>query len=653
MTRPVQVFGAASLFVSALWLFVGAAFGSTSWAQTSGDLTIEGVEFGDDATTRIELRLSGFEPSQVQNATFSVTEDGMTVEATPTVELASVGPDPEPRTVMIAIDVSDSTQGEPRARAVEGASALADSLTNDGIAVGLVSFQETAELVVAPTFEADDVRAAMADLQGGFGTALNDAVVISSRALSNFRGDRDIVVFSDGADFGSDATLSDAVQASTTVGAPVTTVALQTPGLDVEALDALASGSGGRVIQVAGVDSLGSAFADVATQLIGRYVLSYPTTDTEGQFDVLVTMTTPAGSQADSAGVYQPPAPRTDLAPNAVASADPGPLGDPWIRVVGVTMATLAVVLVLVSLFVPAGDRDVARNLEAALGGGGGAGSTNVAPRQDLSPTTAAMSRRAVELVERVPRPEGYDAAVQLRIDRAGWPLRSTEFTTARAIVSVAALGLGWSLGNLVVGLLVSAAGWSLPNVVLSIRLDRHQKRFMEQLPDTLQLLSGSLKAGYGVLQAIDTVAKESPEPTRSEFQRVLSEARLGLELDDSLMEMSERVGADDFRWVAVSISIQRRVGGNLAQLLETVASTLRERASTRRQIRALSAEGRLSAYVLVGLPFGLALYLYTVNRDYLAPLWTTGRGQVMLAGAALLMAGGVVWMKNLIEIDV
>ncbi len=133
----------------------------------------------------------------------------------------------------------------------------------------------------------------------------------------------------------------------------------------------------------------------------------------------------------------------------------------------------------------------------------------------------------------------------------------------------------------------------------------------------------------------------------------MLSEARLGLPLEDSLMEMAERVGTDDFRWVAVSINIQRRVGGNLAKLLETVAATLRERAATRRQITALSAEGRLSAIILTALPFALGGYMLLVNPDYLQPLVTSGVGQVMMGGALVLMAIGVYWMKNLIEIDV
>jgi tight adherence protein B len=136
----------------------------------------------------------------------------------------------------------------------------------------------------------------------------------------------------------------------------------------------------------------------------------------------------------------------------------------------------------------------------------------------------------------------------------------------------------------------------------------------MKQLPDTLQLLAGTLKAGYGVLQAIDTVVKEVEDPTSTEFQRALTEARLGLPLEDSLGDMAERIDSDDFRWVVVAMNIQRQVGGNLAELLETVAATLRGREQVRRQISALSAEGRLSAIILIALPFVILGFLLMTN---------------------------------------
>ena len=197
------------------------------------------------------------------------------------------------------------------------------------------------------------------------------------------------------------------------------------------------------------------------------------------------------------------------------------------------------------------------------------------------------------------------------------------------------------------------AAGVVVPGVVLDVAKKRRENQFLAQLPDTLTLLSGALKAGYGLLQAVDTVVQESPEPTKQEFQRVLSEARLGLPLNEALDEMAERVGSEDFRWVVVAINIQAQVGGNLAELLDTIANTLREREMVRRQIAVLSAEGRLSGVILSALPFVLVLYLSVVNPDYIGTLIEHWVGRILIGFGLLLMGIGIWWMRKLIQIDV
>jgi tight adherence protein B len=259
-----------------------------------------------------------------------------------------------------------------------------------------------------------------------------------------------------------------------------------------------------------------------------------------------------------------------------------------------------------------------------------------------------------MNLVEKAPKPEGYDDRLQTQIDRAGWQLRSTEFTTIRVVATIGGLAVLWALtGSFIFGLVGAVLGFLGPSVFLSNAQARRKVAFMKQLPDTLQLLAGTLKAGYGVLQAIDTVVKEVEEPTSSEFQRALTEARLGLPLEDSLGDMAERVDSDDFRWVVVAMNIQRQVGGNLAELLQTVADTLRGREQVRRQISSLSAEGKLSAAILIALPFVIIGYLILVSPTYLAPLFTNPLGLMMVGGVSLLMLVGVFWIRRLIDIDV
>ena len=165
--------------------------------------------------------------------------------------------------------------------------------------------------------------------------------------------------------------------------------------------------------------------------------------------------------------------------------------------------------------------------------------------------------------------------------------------------------------------------------------------------------MSGSLAAGLSLAQSVDTIVREGTEPISSEFKRVLVETRLGVSLEDSLEDVGERFESRDFGWVVMAIKIQRQVGGNLAELLDTVAATMREREYMRRQVAALAAEGKLSAIVLGGLPPAFMLYLLVTNREYVMVLFTQPMGWLMLGGAAALLGLGVFWMSRLMKVEV
>jgi tight adherence protein B len=165
--------------------------------------------------------------------------------------------------------------------------------------------------------------------------------------------------------------------------------------------------------------------------------------------------------------------------------------------------------------------------------------------------------------------------------------------------------------------------------------------------------MSGSLAAGLSLAQSVDTIVREGVDPIASDFKRVLIEARLGVPLEDALEGVSLRFESKDFEWAVMAIKIQRQVGGNLAELLSTVAATMREREYVRRQVAALAAEGKLSAYVLGGLPPVFLLYLLLTQREFVMPLFTDPRGWVMLGFAAIWLGIGVFWMSKLIKVEV
>jgi tight adherence protein B len=182
---------------------------------------------------------------------------------------------------------------------------------------------------------------------------------------------------------------------------------------------------------------------------------------------------------------------------------------------------------------------------------------------------------------------------------------------------------------------------------------NREKTRFEKQLPDTLTLLSTSLRAGYSLLQAIEAVAAEAPEPTSREFSRAVTEARLGRTVSDSLQGIAERTQSQDFEWATMAIEIQREVGGNLAEVLQTVADTMLARNRLKGEIRALTAEGRISAFVLGSLPFALGIFLWFTNRDYLMPLIESPMGRIAIVAGVLLMAGGIFWLKKIVDIEI
>jgi tight adherence protein B len=181
----------------------------------------------------------------------------------------------------------------------------------------------------------------------------------------------------------------------------------------------------------------------------------------------------------------------------------------------------------------------------------------------------------------------------------------------------------------------------------------REKKRFEKQLPDTLTLLSTSLRAGYSLLQAIEAVASEAPDPTAREFSRAVAETRLGRSVPDALQSIVDRTQSEDFEWAVMAIEIQREVGGNLAEVLQTVADTMLARNRLKGEIKALTAEGRLSAIVIGALPLFMGGFLWFTNRGYLQPLLDETVGLIAIGVGILLMLGGFLWLKKIVDIEV
>ncbi len=288
------------------------------------------------------------------------------------------------------------------------------------------------------------------------------------------------------------------------------------------------------------------------------------------------------------------------------------------------------------------------KSLASRLGRRGTEGSSEAPAEAQWMPSGLVEAGRKFAMAT------GFNAGLDDRLERAGIKMLAGEFVALTAVLAIAgAVFSGLLLPNVGFVLLIAAGAALVPYVWMTLLISRRQAKLVDQLADTLSILASSLRAGYSFLQAIDTVAKEIGEPSSSEFQRLVAEIRLGRPIDDALTAMAERVGSPDLKWAVIAVNIQRTVGGNLAEVLDIVANTVRERAYIRRQVKTLSAEGRISAAILAAIPFLMLLYLSIVNPTYLSPLFTTWAGKIMLVIGGSLMALGIWIMSKIVKIDV
>ncbi len=239
------------------------------------------------------------------------------------------------------------------------------------------------------------------------------------------------------------------------------------------------------------------------------------------------------------------------------------------------------------------------------------------------------------------------------RLDQANLALRPPE-ALALYVIALATGGLcGTVVAGPILALIIAGVLATAPPAVLSLMAAQRRREFTALLPDALVMMASSLKAGYSFVQGIDTISHELAEPMAGELHRVIVEAQLGRPVEEALEECAERMESDDFAWAVSAVRIQREVGGNLAELLETVAETMTERERLRRDIRSLTAEGRVSAFVLGALPVGVGLALYADNPGYMRSLFHSHGGQMAMLGGFVGMMVGFLWMYKLIDVDV
>jgi tight adherence protein B len=271
----------------------------------------------------------------------------------------------------------------------------------------------------------------------------------------------------------------------------------------------------------------------------------------------------------------------------------------------------------------------------------------------DHAVASSPVLQRALAVTANLAERRGMVGSVERNLRAADLPVRPVELILARAAIAVVLPFLVFGATQSVIKTaLVILLAIALPPMILKFLVKRRRKRFVAQLPDALTNLAGSLRAGRSVGQAMDSLSRQTEDPMGRELRKVVAELRLGRSLPDALADASDRVGSDDFRWAVLAMQIQAEVGGNLAELLEQVATTMRSRARLRGEVKALTAEGRASAMMLVIMVPALGAVMYAVNSQYMMPMFTTSIGKIMLAVSAVMIGAGYLWMNKVIKID-
>lgn len=636
---------AVALLLAACGLLAGLGAAA---AQEESAVSIRAIDATDPDTVEVTFTYAG---DRNDLTDLVVREGDRIVDARSAVPLA----DQQALGIVLAIDASRSMEeGALIQRVIEAAHAFVDGVSaRDQIA--LVTFSREVRLVQDFTTDRAVVHEAIDAIALGPETAVYDGLV---RAAALFDADiplqPNLVVFSDGADTVSVATPDRAQAAIENVGGALFAVGVENDGFRV--LEAIADATGGTSAVAGDPAGVGALFDDVQATLHKQYVVTYAS---EASGTVPLTLSV-GGDQAVAefvSGSSQGGA--ASLRPQLVKE----PSGPAFLRSsTGLLIGLVLLVIAVVAAVMTVGDAFLGREagLDTALrpyGEGFVAAPEEAGEERGGRPPQLAQTpllQRAVQATGQFAERQGLLTRIESQLDRANLPLRPAEaifFYFAGVVV----LGLLMVvlLQNAFGGLIVTLGAALVPPGLLSFLSRRRQKQFDAQLPDTLQLLASTLRAGYSLMQGVEAVSQEVSEPIGRELRRVVTEARLGRPLEESLDGVAARMGSADFAWAVMAIRIQREVGGNLAELLVTVAETMTERERLRRDVNALTAEGKISAIVLAVLPVGLGLFIYSVNPDYMDPLFDETIGKVLLGGSVGLMLFGFWWMKKTIEIDI
>jgi tight adherence protein B len=546
--------------------------------------------------------------------------------------------------VVLAIDTSYSMRGRPLRAAVAAAREFVRQRAA-GQPVALITFAGTVEVLLP--FSTDDAaieRALDAVGQGGGGSRLVDA---AGRAVELVRGARmpsgSVVLISDGADRASSATLDEVADVAASAGVRVYGIGLASQSDDFGALNLLAARSSAEFSAVSSLGDLARVYRRLGSRLAHQYLVQYRSPAAPGrEVRVEVTVDGVAGTAVTS---YRSPAvARTVRPPFHHVPADRLLLQPAAVLILGLLVAGLVFAALWMLLRPRAGGlrermAPYVREPEKA--------------RAERSGSRTPMSARLLHGAER-----SLDGRAWWDQFREYLDIGRIEIAPVRLL---AWIGAGTLAGLLLLPLLGGSPVFALPAVAVPLgawllirrRVNRQRRHFVDQLPDNMQVIASAMRAGHSFAGALAVVVDDAPEPTRRELQRVIADERLGIPLDVAMATAVRRMDSKDLEQVALVAVLQRETGGNTAEVLDRVTQTVRARLALRRMVASLTAQGRMSRWVLTAIPVFLLVMLSLINPVYMSPLYTTPVGRALLIVCALMVTAGSLVIKKIVDIKV
>jgi tight adherence protein B len=598
-------------------------------------IAVKGVDTGSYPDVRVSVV-----SSQQSSGRPRLTENGRPV---PIKDAQNLG---RAKSVVLAIDHSQSMRGKPLSNAVAAARAfIAAKPGPDRVAVSAFATQPL--FLTAFSSDASDADGALRSIQVDpvQGTTLYDGLVAAaSRLDAESLPARVIIVVTDGNETRSEASLNQAIAAVKDAGAAVYVVAIESPKFNPDPLKQLAAQTGGAYRGTTSSATLSQQYAAIASELRRTWRLTYATSARPGDD---ATLRAYAGGSASQSRVFRLPG---NL---ASASGDPKPsrlfpaafyetvLGTQVMAIISFLIVLLGATLALTAVKGSRLRRRIAPHLA----------DTPEIKKQKQAKERFAAAAPLFSATETAFAHWKIWTRLERLVERSDLSIRTVELAYLMAGAGLVGATIATLSGqSTLITLALMAVGWAVPLSFVWIKATRRLKAFENQLPDVLITLAAALKAGHSFKQGLQTIVDEGNPPASKEFHRVLAEGRLGRPLELALADMSERLGSKNFEFVITAVRIQQQVGGSLAGLIDMVADTVRQRQQFIRKVKGLTAMGRAGAYTLVALPFFIGTMITIINPTYMDPLYHSHTGHMLIYTGLAMMAFGSLILKKIVS---